>query len=69
MVSMFGGDQKKEVQPVARMADPESPELRERRRKLAMETAARGGRRSTIMSEAATAPRAPEYSSEKLGAE
>lgn len=51
MAALFKGPPKPKVEPVAKMPDPEDPEVLAARRRKIEEMRQRGGRESTIMSD------------------
>jgi hypothetical protein len=59
---LFGGGAIAKAQKSVSMPDPEDPEIQEKRRRRMLQSQARGGRQSTILS-----GEAPQYSGTSLG--
>lgn len=62
MKLLGGGGRQPQAQKAVSMPDPEDPEILEKRRRRMMQSQARGGRQSTILS-----GEAPQYSGTSLG--
>jgi hypothetical protein len=62
ITKLLGGGRQPQAQKSMSMPDPDDPEIQERRRRRMLQSQARGGRQSTILS-----GEAPQYSGTSLG--